>query len=91
MGLPAHTDHGLLTLLIQNDTLGLRVLHKDKWVNIHPIPNSFLANTGDHIEYKSVLHRVVVNDKDVRISIAVTHGPAADTTVSPAPMLLEDG
>ncbi|MBA0730347.1 hypothetical protein Golax_023031, partial [Gossypium laxum] len=50
MGLPAHTDHGLLTLLIQNDTVGLQVLHKDKWVNIHPIPNSFLANNGDHIE-----------------------------------------
>ncbi|KAG4165275.1 hypothetical protein ERO13_A13G069300v2 [Gossypium hirsutum] len=50
MGLPAHSDHGLLTLLIQNDTVGLQVLHKDKWVNIHPIPNSFLANIGDHIE-----------------------------------------
>ncbi|PPS00157.1 hypothetical protein GOBAR_AA20503 [Gossypium barbadense] len=33
-----------------NDTVGLQVLHKDKWVNIHPIPNSFLANIGDHIE-----------------------------------------
>ncbi|MFQ6657267.1 hypothetical protein Gotur_027013 [Gossypium turneri] len=97
MGLPAHSDHGLLTLLIQNDTVGLQVLHKDKWVNIHPIPNSFLANIGDHIEilshgkYKSVLHRAVVNDRDVRISIALAHGPAADAAVSPAPMLLEDG
>ncbi|MBA0843114.1 hypothetical protein Goarm_000328, partial [Gossypium armourianum] len=85
----------------------------DKWVNIHPIPNSFLANIGDHIEvqlpnsaflsstfgftysthgkYKSVLHRAVVNDRDVRISIALAHGPAADAAVSPAPMLLEDG
>ncbi|KAH1030986.1 hypothetical protein J1N35_043160 [Gossypium stocksii] len=97
MGLPAHSDHGLLTLLIQNDTVGLQVLHKDQWVNIHPIPNSFLANIGDHIEimsngkYKSVLHRAVVNDRDVRISIALFHGPAADAAVSPAPMLLEDG
>ncbi|KAL1125942.1 hypothetical protein V6Z11_A13G077600, partial [Gossypium hirsutum] len=97
MGLPAHSDHGLLTLLIQNDTVGLQVLHKDKWVNIHPIPNSFLANIGDHIEilsnrkYKSVLHRAVVNDRDARISIALAHGPAMDAAVSPAPMLLEDG
>ncbi|MBA0754541.1 hypothetical protein Gogos_021778 [Gossypium gossypioides] len=97
MGLAAHTDHGLLTLLIQNDTVGLQVLHKDKWVNIHPIPNSFLVNIGDHIEilsngkYKSVLHRAVVNGRDVRISIALAHGPAADVAVNPAPMLLEDG
>ncbi|KAK8316995.1 hypothetical protein E1A91_A13G076300v1 [Gossypium mustelinum] len=97
MGLAAHTDHGLLTLFIQNDTVGLQVLHKDKWVNIHLIPNSFLANIGDHIEilsnrkYKSVLHRAVVNDRDVRISIALTHGPASDATVNPTPMLLEDG
>ncbi|MBA0782678.1 hypothetical protein Gotri_000528, partial [Gossypium trilobum] len=73
-----HTDHGLLTLLIQNDTVGLQVLHKDKWVNIHPIPNSFLANNGDHIEilsngkYRSFLHRAVVNHRDVRKDINST-------------------
>ncbi|KAH1030987.1 hypothetical protein J1N35_043161 [Gossypium stocksii] len=50
MGLAARTDHGFLTLLIQNDTVGLQVLHKDQWFNIHPIPKSFLANIGDHIE-----------------------------------------
>ncbi|KAG8473451.1 hypothetical protein CXB51_035758 [Gossypium anomalum] len=77
-GLAAHTDYGLLTLLIQNDTVGLQVLHKDKWI---------LSNG----KYKSVLHRAVVNDRDVRISIALTHGPAADAAVNPAPMLLEDG
>ncbi|PPR84259.1 hypothetical protein GOBAR_AA36456 [Gossypium barbadense] len=80
-----------------------------KWVNIDPIPNSFLANIGDHIEgelnlvefeakhtqilsngkYKSVLHRAVVNNRDVRISIAVPHGPALDAIVSPAPKLVE--
>lgn len=95
MGLPPHSDHGLLTLLIQNQIGGLQVQHKGKWVNIDPIPNSFLANIGDHIEilsngkYKSVLHRAVVNNRDVRISIAVPHGPALDAIVSPAPKLVE--
>ncbi|MFQ6649354.1 hypothetical protein Gotur_023013 [Gossypium turneri] len=74
MGLPPHSDHGLLTLLIQNQIGGLQVQHKGKWVNIDPIPNSFLANIGDHIEilsngkYRSFLHRAVVNYRDIRIS-----------------------
>ncbi|KAE8687719.1 Flavonol synthase/flavanone 3-hydroxylase [Hibiscus syriacus] len=96
MGLPAHSDHGLLTLLIQNQIGGLQVRHNGKWINIDPIPNSFLTNIGDHIEilsngkYKSVLHRAVVNNRDVRISIAMPHGPALDTVVSPASKLVED-
>ncbi|TYH33426.1 hypothetical protein ES332_D13G058200v1 [Gossypium tomentosum] len=96
MGLPPHSDHGILTLLIQNQIGGLQVQHKGKWVNIDPIPNSFLANIGDHIEilsngkYKSVLHRAVVNNRDVRISIAVPHGPALDAIVSPASKLICD-
>ncbi|KAL4318036.1 hypothetical protein GQ457_18G015260 [Hibiscus cannabinus] len=96
MGFPAHSDHGLLTLLIQNQIGGLQVQHKGKWVSIDPIPNSFLANIGDHVEilsngkYKSVLHRAVVNNRDVRISIAMPHGPALDAVVSPAPKLVED-
>ncbi|KAE8729604.1 putative 2-oxoglutarate and Fe(II)-dependent oxygenase superfamily protein [Hibiscus syriacus] len=96
MGLPAHSDHGLLTLLIQNQIGGLQVQHNGKWVNIDPIPNSFLANIGDHIEilsngkYNSVLHRAVVNNRDVRISIAMPHGPALDAVVGPASKLVED-
>lgn len=53
MGLPPHSDHGLLTLLIQNEIGGLQVHHKGKWVNVNPVPNSFLANIGDHIEVHS--------------------------------------
>ncbi|GMI83762.1 DMR6-LIKE OXYGENASE 2 [Hibiscus trionum] len=97
MGLPAHSDHGLVTLLIQNEIGGLQVQHNGKWVNVDPIPNSFLANIGDHVEilgngkYKSVLHRAVVNNRDVRISIALSNGPALDAAVSPASKFLEDG
>ncbi|OMO63566.1 Oxoglutarate/iron-dependent dioxygenase [Corchorus olitorius] len=95
MGLPPHSDHGLVTLLIQNEIGGLQVKHQGKWINVNPIPNSFLANIGDHIEilsngkYKSVLHRAVVNNKDTRISIAMPHGPAPDAVVSPASELVD--
>ncbi|EOX98715.1 2-oxoglutarate and Fe(II)-dependent oxygenase superfamily protein, putative [Theobroma cacao] len=95
LGLPPHSDHGLLTLLIQNEIMGLQVQHKGEWINVNPIPNSFLANVGDHIEilsngkYKSVLHRAVVNNKDTRISIAMPHGPALNAVVAPASKLLD--
>lgn len=89
MGLPPHSDFGLLTFLIQNDVGGLQVQHDGKWININPIPNSILVNTGDHLEiftngkYKSVLHRAVVNKK-ARISIGIANCPAMNATVSPA-------
>jgi isopenicillin N synthase-like dioxygenase len=95
IGLPAHTDHGLLTLLTQNGVGGLQIQHNQKWVNVNAIPNAFLINTGDHLEimtngkYKGVMHRAVVNNKCARISIAVPCGPSPDTVVSPAPELVD--
>ncbi|ESW13221.1 hypothetical protein PHAVU_008G178000 [Phaseolus vulgaris] len=96
MGLPAHTDHGLLTLLQQNQLGGLQIQHKGKWIPIDPLPNSLLINTGDHMEiltngkYKSVVHRAVVNTKGTRISVGTAHGPNLDTIVDPAPELVGD-
>ncbi|XP_043707906.1 2-oxoglutarate-dependent dioxygenase 19-like isoform X2 [Telopea speciosissima] len=94
MGMPPHSDHGLLTLLIDNCIGGLQIQHKGKWVQVNSLPNSFLVNIGDHLEilsngkYKSVLHRAKVNDKTTRVSLAIAHGPSLDTVVSPAPELL---
>ncbi|XP_052206112.1 2-oxoglutarate-dependent dioxygenase 19-like isoform X2 [Diospyros lotus] len=97
MGLPPHSDHGLLTLIIQNDTPtgGLQLKHKGKWVNANAPPNCFLVLTGDHFEilsngkYRSVLHRAVVNSQATRISVALSHGPSLDTVVGPAPELMD--
>ncbi|KAF4368379.1 hypothetical protein F8388_019096 [Cannabis sativa] len=95
MGLPPHSDHGLLTLLTQNGIGGLQIQHKGNWLNVNPIPNSFLVNTGDHLEilsngkYKSVVHRAVVNKNDTRISLAIANGPALETVVNPVPKLVE--
>lgn len=96
MGMPPHSDHGLLTLLLQNEVGGLQIQHKGNWVNVDALPNSFLVNIGDHLEvfsngkYKSVLHRAVVNNKKTRISIAMANGPCLDAMVRPASKLLEN-
>ncbi|XP_002265816.1 2-oxoglutarate-dependent dioxygenase 19 isoform X1 [Vitis vinifera] len=93
MGMPPHSDHSFLTILIQNGIGGLQVQHKGQWFDVNPIPNSILVNTGDHLEvlsngkYKSVLHRAVVNNKTTRISLALSNGPLLDTVVEPVPEL----
>ncbi|KAJ4966745.1 hypothetical protein NE237_018594 [Protea cynaroides] len=85
MGMPPHSDHGLLTLVIENAIGGLQIQHKGKWVQVNSLPNSFLVNTGDHLEilsngkYKSVVHRAIVNGKMTRISLAMVQAPSFDT------------
>ena len=40
MGLPSHSDHGLLTLLIQNGNGGIQFQQRRKWANAGIIPLS---------------------------------------------------
>ncbi|KAK3420124.1 hypothetical protein EUGRSUZ_G00923 [Eucalyptus grandis] len=95
VGLPSHSDIGLLTILMQNDIGGLQVHHGGKWVKVDPIPNAFVVNTADQLEimsngkYKSALHRAVVNNKTTRISIPFSTGPSLDTVVVPAEQLVD--
>ncbi|XP_030538342.1 2-oxoglutarate-dependent dioxygenase 19-like isoform X2 [Rhodamnia argentea] len=95
LGMPPHSDHGLLTILMQNGIGGLQVRHGGKWVNVDPIPKAFLVNTGDHLEimtngkYKSVLHRAVVNNKATRMSMPQSIGPSPNTVVTPVEQLVD--
>ncbi|MCL7048238.1 hypothetical protein MKW94_010640 [Papaver nudicaule] len=95
MGMPAHSDHGLLTLLAQNEIGGLQIKHKGKWIAAKALPNSFMVNIGDHMEilsngkYKSILHRVVVNNKATRLTVVTANGPSLDAEVTPAPSLVD--
>ncbi|KAI4367179.1 hypothetical protein MLD38_022945 [Melastoma candidum] len=101
MGIPAHTDYGLLTFLTQQGADGLEIFHQDKWVEVRPIKGAILVNTCDHIEVnypnnngrevKSILHRVQVNTEKTRISIVSSIGPSPDTFVRPIEELPEEG
>ncbi|XP_054798900.1 2-oxoglutarate-dependent dioxygenase 19-like [Prosopis cineraria] len=94
LGMPPHTDHGLLTLLYQNGIGGLQVKHDGRWVNVDPLPNCFIVNTADQLEavsngrYKSIWHRAVLNNKDTRMSIVVANGPNLEKEIGPAPELV---
>ncbi|KAL2254455.1 protein DMR6-LIKE OXYGENASE 1-like [Sesamum indicum] len=98
IGLPAHTDHGLLTFLIHNGVAGLQIQHNGEWFNTNSPQNSILVNTADHLEilsngrYKSVRHRAVVNNEATRISVVMANGAAPDAIVEPAgPLVEQDG
>ena len=50
MGIPAHTDHGVLTTLMQNGVGGLQVYQGGRWVKVDPLPNALLVNIADQLE-----------------------------------------
>ncbi|XP_059661982.1 protein DOWNY MILDEW RESISTANCE 6-like [Cornus florida] len=95
LGLAAHSDHGGLTILMQNDVDGLQVKHEEEWVAVEYVPGTFVVNIGDYLEilsngrYKSVVHRAVTNAQRARISVAVGHGPEQTATVAPASLLVD--
>ena len=82
VGLGAHTDLQVLTLLYQSDSgRGLQVLNNDnEWVYAPPIPGTFVVNIGDFLmrltndRLKSTVHRVIQHGKDDRYSLPLFFG-----------------
>ncbi|KAK9145147.1 hypothetical protein Sjap_005050 [Stephania japonica] len=96
LGLSAHSDASIITLLIQNNDLpGLQIKINGKWVPIKPISGAFIVNIGDAIEimsnglYKSVEHRAVIHPDRARISIAGFQDPRSGVLIEPLQELLE--
>lgn len=95
IGLRSHTDAGGVILLFQDDEVnGLQILKDGKWIDVEPIANAIVINTGDQIEvlsngrYKSVWHRVLATHDGNRRSIASFYNPSLKATMAPAPKLL---
>ncbi|XP_050230821.1 gibberellin 3-beta-dioxygenase 1-like [Mercurialis annua] len=95
MGLAAHTDSTILTILYQNNTSGLQVQREGTgWVTVPPIPGALVVNVGDLLHilsnglYPSVLHRAVVNRTKLRLSMAYLYGPPSSVQISPLSKLV---
>ncbi|KAJ7962925.1 Gibberellin 3-beta hydroxylase [Quillaja saponaria] len=90
MGLAAHTDSTLLTILYQNSISGLQVHREGKgWLTVPPVQGGFVINVGDLLHilsnglYPTVLHRVITNRTKPRFSVAYLYGPPSNVTISP--------
>ncbi|KAG4171453.1 hypothetical protein ERO13_A12G210100v2 [Gossypium hirsutum] len=89
-GASPHSDSTGLTLLLQvNEVEGLQIKKDEKWVPVKPIPGALIVNIGDIIEimsngeYRSIEHRVVVNQEKERLSMAAFHRPKVGTEIGP--------
>lgn len=50
LGVVAHTDLSLLTILVPNEVPGLQVLKDGNWMDAKYIPNALIIHIGDQIE-----------------------------------------
>ncbi|ESQ40654.1 hypothetical protein EUTSA_v10015436mg [Eutrema salsugineum] len=89
LGTGPHCDPTSLTILHQDQVGGLQVFVDNKWQSISPNPQAFVVNIGDTFmaltngQYKSCLHRAVVNSERERKSFAFFLSPNGDKMVKP--------
>ena len=88
-GAAAHTDFGVLTILMQDDLGGLQIQSKDgDWIEAPPIANTFVCNIGDLLQMwtngrlTSTLHRVINRSQKSRFSIPVFFDPSSTTIIN---------
>ena len=91
-GVGEHTDYGLLTILMQDESGGLQVKSQSRWIEARPIPGSFVCNIGDMLDrltgglYRSTPHRVRnVSGRD-RLSFPFFFDPNFNAEVEPLPL-----
>jgi len=80
-----HTDYGCVTLLLTDPTKGaLKVRSRaadDGWIDVDPIPDSFVVNIGDMMErwtnglWRSTAHKVVHRGDGFRVSLPFFYEP----------------
>lgn len=92
-----HTDPGVLTLLLQDDTGGLQALdHDDVWIDVPPTPGTVVVNLGDCMQawtndrYRAAVHRVLPMTVSRRFSIPYFSNPARESIIRPIPELAGD-
>ena len=88
-GSAPHTDHGFMTLVLQDDTAGLEVLSSNgRWMPVNPVPNTLVLNVADMLSiisngrWKSTPPRVILGPQP-RESTAFFFDPDFDAKINP--------
>jgi isopenicillin N synthase-like dioxygenase len=91
IGARAHTDKGLITLLLNDANGGLHVQSANgEWIDAPPRPGALIINVGDLLtrwtngRFRSAVHRVVNVSGNERISIPQFHHLNYFAEVDPA-------
>ncbi|KAM7523099.1 hypothetical protein LguiA_013001 [Lonicera macranthoides] len=94
LGIRAHCDAYLITLIQQNN-YGLQITKKDgEWVGVDPLPNAFVVMIANQLQVisngklRSAEHRGVTNLDSDRISIVNFFGPSKKCLIEPAKALV---
>ncbi len=92
-GVGPHKDSGLLTLVLQHEQGGLQAETADGWVDVPPVPGSFVVNAGELLElatdgyFRAAVHQVVTPAAGVdRLSVAFFLGARLDVRVPVLPL-----
>jgi isopenicillin N synthase-like dioxygenase len=99
LGCGAHTDWGLITILLQDDCGGLEIeTSADQWLRATPVPGALIVNLGDMVvrltggRYASNVHRVINTQPDRdRYSVATFFNPHALYVVECVPTCVSEG
>ncbi|MEZ5246744.1 MAG: 2OG-Fe(II) oxygenase family protein [Acidimicrobiales bacterium] len=93
-----HTDPGVLTLLLQDDTGGLQAASLEHgWIDVEPRPGTIVVNLGDTMQvwtndrYRAAVHRVVPMTERSRYSIPFFSNPPRDCVIEPIAALAATG
>lgn len=91
-----HTDPGVLTLLLQDDTGGLQARSAaGEWVDIEPRPGTIVVNLADAMQvwtndrYRAAEHRVLTMTNQDRISIPYFLNPVRGAVIEPVAELAD--
>ncbi len=97
LALGPHTDPGVLTLLLQDDTGGLQAESREEgWIDVPPRSGTIVVNLGDSLQvwtndlYRAAVHRVTPMKDTDRYSIPYFLNPSFDAVIEPIPELCRE-
>jgi isopenicillin N synthase-like dioxygenase len=96
LALGPHTDPGVITLLLQDQTGGLQAESREEgWIDVPPRPGTIVVNIGDSLQvwtndqYRAAAHRVSPMTDSDRFSIPFFLNPSFDAVIEPIPELCD--